>query len=489
MTFRDLIAPLSPALPDSEENPVITGVTPDPTLCRPGSLFVAIAGFHRDGHESLGLALAAGAAACVIRADRPDCAALLRAAAVPFLAVPDTRAAEAVVTSRFYGDPWRKLSLTAVTGTNGKTTLVSLLQAVYSMAGYACTSIGTLTGRLTTPDPAQLYPKLKELAESGASHVFMEASSHALALGKLTPIRFHTAIFTNLTPEHLDFHQTMDRYADAKATLFRQADRSIVNLDDPYAERMIRCAAGQVVTCSAAGRTADFRAFRIVKNGAGGLSYDLSVADRIFRIRVPLPGDFTVMNTLEAAAAALADGIPQDVIRGTLAGFRGVKGRLERLPLPTNDYAVYLDFAHTPDALENILRTVRDFMMPGQRLVLLFGCGGDRDRSKRPLMGGIASRLADFVIVTSDNCRSENAADIISEILSGFDGPAPYLVIENRREAIEYAVSSAISGDILLLCGKGHEEYEIRNDGIHPFSERDIVLRATESRLRGKGEY
>ena len=195
------------------------------------------------------------------------------------------------------------------------------------------------------------------------------------------------------------------------------------------------------------------------------------------------------MHTLEAAAAAFTDGISQDVIRGALCRFRGVKGRLERIQLPTNDFSVYIDFAHTPDALENLLNTVRGFLKANERLVLLFGCGGDRDKGKRPLMGEIASRLADYVIITSDNSRSELPSAIISDILSGVDAHCSHTVIENRRAAIEYAIHSAQSGDVILLAGKGHEEYEIRADGLHPFSEREIVMEETKKHLQNHGLY
>lgn len=489
MTFCELISslPYPPVLFDGD--PVITGITPDPTSCRPGFLYLCITGFHRDGHDAVEEALRAGAVAFVISDTRLDIAARLNAKKLPHLIVPDTRRAEAMLTSRFYHDPWKALKITAVTGTNGKTTVVSMLHAIYTMAGYQTAMIGTLTGTLTTPDPAELYPKLAEYRAQGITHVFMEASSHALFLGKLAPIQFETAIFTNLTPEHLDFHHTMAEYAAAKAQLFRQARHSILNADDPYASFMASHATGNIYTCSATGKDTDFAAIHLTKNGIYGSTYDFATTDCIFRIQTPIPGDFTIMNTLEATTAAFLAGIPKDRIRGTIGGFQGVKGRLERIPLPTNDYTVYIDFAHTPDALETILRTVRDFMTDNQRLVLLFGCGGDRDKGKRPQMGEIASRLADFIIVTADNSRSERTTDILADILAGFEENASHTVIENRREAIEYAISSALPGDVILLCGKGHEEYEILSDGIHPFSERDIVLAAAAKCLRAKGLY
>lgn len=486
MKFSDLV-------PDAEKlflpfDPEIRAVRSDSGQCRPDSLFLCIDGLHCDGHEYLTAAEKNGASAFLIDASHPEAEQALRCRSLPYAVYRDTRSAEAFVTARFYGDPQRKLRLFAVTGTNGKTTVISLLNAIYTLAGIPCRSIGTLTGKLTTPDPAVLYRTLADFAAEGVRYVFMEASSHALALGKLDPIRFQCGIFTNLTPDHLDFHQTMERYADAKAKLFRQSERCILNADDPYAPRMAREAAAPLF-CSVKEKSADFFARNIKQNGMYGVSFDLMTTDLVFKLSPPVPGLFTVMNTAEAAAAALSDGIPTDIIRGAVGGFAGVRGRLERVKLPTNDYSVYIDFAHTPDALENILTTVRGFMRPDQRLVLLFGCGGDRDKTKRPVMGAIASRLADFLIVTADNSRSEKTSDIIAQILCGISGAVSYTVIENRREAIEYAVGTARRGDVILLTGKGHEEYEIMPDGVHPFSEKTIAAEAAEKYMKARGLY
>ncbi len=489
MNLSELLSPFFQSIPAWQTDPEILGVTPNPDDCRHGYLYVCIVGMHRDGHDSLPTALQNGAVACVIEESHREAAAYLDGQGIPYLSLPDTRRAEAILTSRFYGDPWRDLNITAVTGTNGKTSTVAMLDAIYSLAGFKTAVIGTLSGRMTTPDPSVLYPKLAALRDDGITHVFMEASSHALALRKLAPIEFDAAVFTNLTPDHLDFHGDMDHYAEAKTALFRRARRSVLNADDPYASLMASHASGQIFTCSAVGKPTDFGARNIRRNGIYGSSYDLVASDRIFRITVPIPGDFSVKNSMEAAVSALTDGIPKDIIRGALAGFRGVKGRLERIPIPTSDYAVYIDFAHTPDALANILRTARGFMKEKQRLVLLFGCGGDRDKTKRPMMGSIASHLADFVIVTADNSRSERTADILSDIMAGFDGNASHTVIENRKDAIEYAIASALPGDVILLCGKGHEEYEIMPDGTHPFSEREIAQAAAAKHLRSKGFY
>jgi len=467
----------------------IQHLTPDPEQCRPHTLFLAIHGFQRDGHTALAQAIAGGATAFVIDNAHPEAASFLRERGLPFLTVSDSRIAEAHLTSRFWGDPHQSLHLTAVTGTNGKTSVTAMLEAIYTRAGYKAKTIGTLSGKLTTPDPAELYPLLRRFSDEGITHVFMEASSHALALGKLDPLTYDCGIFTNLTPEHLDFHHDMASYGAAKAKLFAKCRRAVLNADDPAMPRMAASATGHVITVSARQSAADFFAVNLVKNGSCGITYDLCTADAIFRIRSPIPGDFAVMNTMQAAVAAYTDGIPRDIIRGALGGFRGVKGRLESIELPTNDFAVYIDYAHTPDALDNILRTVRGFMSPSQRLVLLFGCGGDRDRTKRPLMGRIASQRADYVILTADNSRSERTADILNDILQGIEDSCSHTVIENRREAITYAITSAKEKDVILLCGKGHEEYEIMPDGIHPFSERAIVLEAAEKRLKSKGLY
>lgn len=489
MTFSALLSALPDAIPFLPSDPVITFLTPDPDRCTEETLFLCIPGFHRNGHDAIPQALAHGAVAFVIAEGYPTIESFLKERDLPYAVVSEPRSAEAYLTSRFYGDPWKELHITAVTGTNGKTTVVSMLSAIYETAGYRTATIGTLTGKLTTPDPAELYPLLASLREHHVSHVFMEVSSHALALGKTAPIRYEAAIFTNLTPEHLDFHGTMDAYAAAKAQLFPAAERVILNADDPYAETMAKNALGRIYRCSTLDPTAEFRALHILSNGPYGIAYDLATRDRVFRIRSSIPGRFTVMNTLLAATSAFCGGIPQDIIRGALCRFRGVKGRLERIDLPTNDFSVYIDFAHTPDALENILRTVRDFIRKDSRLVLLFGCGGDRDKSKRQVMGQIASRLADFVIVTSDNCRSEQPRDIIRDILTGIDENCSHTVIEDRRQAIEFAVRTALSGDVILLTGKGHEDYEIRADGIHPFSEREIVMQATKRYLKDHGLY
>lgn len=470
------------------QDPNIESISSSSSRCNPNSLFVCIEGMHRDGHSYISQAKALGACAYIISSSHIDAISFAKENSLAYAIYPDTRFAEAHITSRFYQDPWKKLKIFAVTGTNGKTTVVSLLNAIYTVAGFSCRNIGTLTGKLTTPDPEILYKTLYDYQKDGVQYVFMEASSHALSLGKLSPIIFDVGIFTNLTPEHLDFHKTMEDYCSAKASLFKQSKIGIFNADDSHYLKLLN-PSNKPYLCSMKQDGMDFTAKNILQNGSYGIQYDLMTKDLVFKIKSGIPGLFTVMNTLEAASASLIDGISPEIIRGAVCGFDGVKGRLERVVVPTNDFSVYIDFAHTPDALENILRTVRGFMSDGQRLVLIFGCGGDRDKSKRPIMGEIAVRLADFVIVTADNSRSEKTSDIIEDILSGITVGSPHTAIENRKEAIEYAVSTAQRGDIILLTGKGHEEYEIMPDGVHPFSEKSIVIQAVTKYIKARGLF
>ncbi len=467
-------------------DPEIGNISSVSSKCKRGSLFICIEGLHSNGHAYIDEALSRGALGIVI--DEKYSKSISINKDIPIISYKNTRVAEAFLTSRFYGNPADKMKLIAVTGTNGKTTVTSMLQAIFSASGKRTASIGTLTGRMTTPDPEELYKRLYELYKDGTEYVFMEASSHALSLHKLDPISFDHGIFTNLTEEHLDFHHTMEEYAVAKARLFSLSKNAILNADDPYAQRMASFA-DKVYYCSTLYEGYDMTAMNIVLNGSYGIKYDLAAKDLIFKIRCPIPGRFTVSNTLLSASCALLCRIPHEIIRSALGGFSGVSGRLERVGLPTNDFTVYIDFAHTPDALENILRTVRSFLPTGSRLMHLFGCGGDRDKLKRPIMGEISTRLADFSIITSDNSRSESTSSIISEIVSGIGSGGNYTVIENRKDAIEFAVENAKQGDIILLTGKGHEQYELISGTLTPFSEKDIVINSAYKYIKSRGLY
>lgn len=479
--------------PDESADREITAIAMDSGRVSAGCLFICIRGLHTDGHRFIGDAVARGAV-CVL------CETGREPAPVTTLYSDNTRRAAARLYNAFFGNPAASLKFIGVTGTNGKTTVTHMLRAILEMSMHRTGLIGTVgcesCGRhlapqardplsnMTTPDPPDLYRMLREMVDDGVEYVLMEVTSHALALGKLDPIRFRAGIFTNLTPEHLDFHKTMEAYAGAKAELFRRAELSVINTDSPYGEEMCRAAAGSCVCCSAVGRPADYRAENLHLGSRRGVEYELHSGKTRMKISCPIPGGFTVMNSMQAAACAVELGIGPPSIQDALASMTGVRGRMERVRLGLYaDFSVLIDYAHTPDALEKLLRTARDSGTDGQRIVLLFGCGGDRDRSKRAMMGSVAELYADRVIVTSDNSRTEDPAAIISDILSGMR-KRDAEVIPDRAEAIRHAVLTAQPHDLILLAGKGHEEYEIDRQGRHPFSEREIVLAASEERYR-----
>ena len=470
------------------ENVEINAVKSNSEKIEKGDLFVCVKGLHLDGHDYIQKAIDRGAAAVI--SERPtECA-------VPVVVIENTRRALPLLCDAVLGFPSKRLKLVAVTGTNGKTSVTYMLRAIFNAAMYKTGLIGTVRcycgesvldggngnplANMTTPDPEELFALFKKMADEGVEYVFMEASSHALALDKLEGLRFEAAVFTNLTPEHLDFHKDMEEYFLAKSRLFEKSKRCIINTDDPYGKRLIEAFRQRSVGCSAIRKCCDYFAGDIKELGIEGNRYRMVAPTRQFVIRTPLVGGFNVMNTLEAAACAVELGVAPQSIMSALAVMNGVEGRLERVRLGViTDYSVFIDYAHTPDALYNLLETLCKIRRCGERIVLVFGCGGDRDKSKRRKMGEIAARYADKLIVTSDNSRSEKPADIISEIVAGI-GSFEHTVIEDRAKAIEYAIKNAQTGDLIVLAGKGHEEYEIDALGKHPFSEKNIAAEAAQ---------
>ena len=370
----------------------------------------------------------------------------------------------------------------AVTGTNGKTTTTYLLKAMLEgVLGAKVGLIGTnqnmigdqvLPAHRTTPESWEVQHLLRQMADAGCSHVVMEASSHALVLHRLDGIRFAAGIFTNLTQDHLDFHRTMEAYRQAKGLLFRQCDRAVLNLDDEagrYYADTVPCPAFTYSECR---DEADLTA-KNLRLFPDRVEFEAVTMDAIARIKLPIPGGFTIYNALGVISCGLTLGLPLGQIAAALARARGVKGRIEVVPVPA-DYTVLIDYAHTPDALENILTTVRDFTKG--RVICLFGCGGDRDRSKRPQMGAIAGQLADVAVVTSDNPRTEEPEAIIRDILAGMAGTQAQCHVEpDRRKAISLALSLARTGDTVVLAGKGHETYQEINGVEHHLDEREEV--------------
>ena len=371
--------------------------------------------------------------------------------------------------------------MVAVTGTNGKTTTTYLLKAILEGRGAKVGLIGTNQNMIgseivpterTTPESLELQGLLRRMADAGCTHVVMETSSHALFEDRVYGIHYAVGIFTNLTQDHLDFHKTMEAYCDAKAILFRSCDRGVFNADDPWTERLWKDAACSRFTY-AEKAPADLRA-EDVELGADHVAFTAVTAEEKVPVRVNIPGGFMVYNTLDVLAAALQLGIPLGESAGVLAAVPHVKGRVEVVPTPGKDYTVLIDYAHSPDGLENVLRSVKGFAKG--RTVALFGCGGDRDKAKRPKMGKIACDIADFVVVTTDNPRTEVPGDIIRDILAGMEGTkTPYTVVEDRIEAIHWAMDHARAGDVIVLCGKGHETYQEVNHVKHHMDEREIV--------------
>ena len=472
----------------------ICAITIDSRAVVPGCMFVCIRGTRADGHTFVEEALQRGAAAVVTEREVP----VMKGSGAVFIRTNDTRRALSRLYDAWYGHPAKGMRLVAVTGTNGKTSVSTMLKAMLDAAMIPCGLIGTVrcvcrdhvlpirsidpNANMTTPDPAELYHMLAVMAEEGVEVVVMEATSHALALHKLEPLNFTAAIFTNLTPEHLDFHGSMRAYFEAKASLFRKTELAILNADDANSRELIGHCKGRVVLTSGGAHAVDYCADEVDFRGVDGVAYTLRSKRACVRLSSPIPGLFTLSNTLQAAACALELGVPVRAIRESLNTLSGVEARMERVKMGTPvDFSVFVDYAHTPDALENLLLTARGFRRGDQRIVLVFGCGGDRAKTKRPLMGQIASRLADMVYITSDNSRSEQPQDIITDILNGMDRGRDHRVILSRAAAIETAIREARAGDIILLAGKGHEKYEIDATGKHPFDEKAIAMAAAQA--------
>ena len=458
---------------------LVTDMITDSREVTPKSMFICLKGCKSDGHNYIKEAEKRGAEIIVCN---KKC--LYKSEKAIRIYVDDPRKTYGKIWRNASKNPDKRIKIIAVTGTNGKTTVSTMIFTALNSVGRRCALIGTLGGyfegektsvdTMTTPDPEKLYPLIKRYADLGAEYAVMEASSHALALGKLDGMEFFVGAVTNLTPEHLDFHGNMKEYYRAKASLFDKCEKKLFCIDDSYIKNMYENSKGEKKCVSIRDTDADYYADNIYLDGIRGVSFDLNFKGGKTNIKSDIPREFTVSNALLAAAVLKELGLSLNEIKSGIYALHGVNGRMERLPT-CGDFSVFIDFAHTPDALQKLLETVNQFKKNGQRTVTLFGCGGDRDRSKRSLMGAIASRLSDFVIITGDNSRSENKEAIINDILSGFDKKCPHTVIYDRKEAISFAVENADKGDIILLCGKGHEEYEIDEKGTHPFSERQIV--------------
>ncbi len=484
--LSELVGHRAAASPLDRGDPLVRGLAYDSRIARPGDLFVCLRGARQDGHRHAAEAVRRGAVALVVERLVEGLDGL------PQVTVPDTRRELPRLAARFYGEPSARLHVTGVTGTEGKTTTVYLLDAILRAAGMRTGMFGTIVNRagprtdpavLTTPESVDLQRLLWECGESGVSHVVMEVTSHALAQGRVASCEFDVAVFTNLHVDHLDFHGTVERYGLAKASLFAELGRGpaktgrgvgVVNVDDPYARSMRLICPRPVVGFGMRG-SAPVKG-RLLSADLDRTVFEAATPNGRVTIALPLAGPFNAANALAAIAAAETMRVDLPAIKRALEEAPGVPGRVERIP-NARGLLVVIDFAHTQAAFEEILPFLRRFT-PG-RLVTVFGCAGDRDRAKRPVIGRLVTRLSDFAIVTADNPASEDPADIAHEVVRGareVDSRGErHVVILDRRQAIRHALALARSGDVVLVAGKGHEDFQLI-DGVRvPYSDRDTI--------------
>ena len=452
----------------------VTDVCCDSRKAVEGCLFVAVEGYETDGHKFIPSALDKGAAAilCRVKPER-ECAYIL---------CGDTRKALAVVSAAFVGKPADKMAMIGVTGTNGKTTTTNLVKEMYEeLSGNSTGLIGTnrnMIGSLaidterTTPESRDLQELFAQMAEAGCTAAIMEVSSHSLYLDRVAGIKYRVGAFTNLTQDHLDFHETMENYCDAKAILFRNCEVGVVNADDEWTARLTKNADCRIISYSAKENGGELYASDICYF-PDRVSFTANYGGESVAAVINIPGKFSVYNALAAMGCILALGYGLSETAQALAKCHGVQGRVEVVPTG-RDFTILIDYAHTPDGIENVLRAVKETATG--RVGILFGCGGDRDRTKRPKMGAISAALADYMIVTSDNPRTEEPEAIIADIMEGIKGSdTPCSVITDRREAIKYAIEHAEKDDTIILAGKGHETYQIVGKTKYHMDEREIV--------------
>ncbi len=474
MKLKDLLKDVPMLACTADLQTEISGVCYDSRKVSAGDAFVAVTGFAADGNRFIPMALDRGAAV-VVTARKPQ-------QEISYVLVESDRLALAKMSCNFYDHPADTMTMIGITGTNGKTSSTLLLkQVLEQVAGAKVGLVGTMSNLIgsqeipterTTPESLELQGLFAQMRAAGCTHVVMEVSSHALSLERVGGVHFDVAAFTNLTEDHLDFHKTMDEYCAAKAELFRRCDRAVVNRDDGYAQQILQAAACPVLTTSVAG-DGDLQAVDVSLH-AQGVRFTAKLGQQQARVELPIPGRFTVHNALTVLGITSQLGLPLEDCAQALGRCQGVKGRVEVVPTPGKPYSILIDYAHTPDGLENVLRSVRDFCKG--RLIAVFGCGGDRDPMKRPIMGSIGVKLSDLAIITSDNPRTEEPSSILADILKGIkkeDGE--YIVIEDRRKAIKYAMDIGKKDDIIVLAGKGHETYQDIGGHKYHLDEREEV--------------
>ena len=474
MKLRELLSGVEVLNSTANMDMDVPSVVYDSRKVTPGCMFVAVSGFTTDGNRYIPMAVEKGAQVVVTAGQLTEEVACVQ--------VASDRRALAQIGANYFGHPGDTMKLIGVTGTNGKTSSTLLLKHILEQVLHAKVGLmGTMENMIgskvipterTTPESFELQALLARMRDEGCTYAIMEVSSHAIALDRIEGLRYAVAAFTNLTEDHLDFHKTMEAYCDTKAELFARCDKAVANMDDGWFERICAKATCPVLTVS--GKTEAGLYAQNAQLLSDGVSFTAVSGDLRVPVRLPIPGKFTVYNGLTALAMAVQLGISLSDAAKALQSVQGVKGRVEVVPTPGKPYTVLIDYAHTPDGLENVLSSVKGYCKG--RLIAVFGCGGDRDPIKRPIMGKIGTDIADIAVVTSDNPRTEEPMAIIEDIVKGIDPDKNnYLVIENRVQAIHQAMDIAEKNDIIVLAGKGHETYQEIHGVKHHLDEREIV--------------
>ncbi|MCY6959632.1 UDP-N-acetylmuramoyl-L-alanyl-D-glutamate--2,6-diaminopimelate ligase [Clostridium brassicae] len=473
MKLNEILKGLDYKIINGSDDEEVNKIEYDSRKVEKGDLFVCIEGFNVDGHKYAKAAYEKGASAIICSKD------IEKIGKCSIIKVQDCRKALAISASNFYGNPSKKLKLIGITGTNGKTTSTFMIKSILENAGHKTGLIGTISNYIgdkklkserTTPESLELHQLFRKMVDNNIEYCVMEVSSHSLSLDRVYGIEFCEGVFTNLTQDHLDFHKTFQNYYEAKLKLFKGSKNSIVNIDDTYGEKILNDISGDSITYSVE-KNSDLIA-KNIHNHSRGVEFDLCYKNENIHMELHIPGRYNVYNALCSVAACICEGISLEDIKKGLKDVV-VPGRCELATKGTNlDYDVIIDYAHTPDGLENILKTAKEFTKG--RLISVFGCGGDRDRTKRPVMGKIGSEMSDIAIITSDNPRSEEPIKIIEDILEGID-KSNYVVVENRRDAIKKAMMMAKEGDVVVVAGKGHEDYQILKDETIHFDEREVI--------------
>ena len=486
MKLQDLVQPLHLLVPYQGTNPEITSIENDNRKVQKGSLFICIKGYTVDGHDFAESAVKNGAAAVLAEKALP--------LSVPVIIVNDTTRAMAVLADAFYNHPTKKLHLIGITGTNGKTTTSHLIEKIFSDVNHSTGLIGTMYTKIgdqrietknTTPESLVLQKGFQQMLEQGVDTAIMEVSSHALHMGRVHGCDYDIAVFTNLTQDHLDYHKTMEDYMHAKSLLFSQLGNTfdahkpkfaVLNADDTASELYRKSTAAHVVTYGI-DNEADFHA-RNIQMSSAGTTFEIVIKEKSYPINIQLIGKFSVYNVLASVATAFVSKIPIEAIIESIEGVKGVDGRFE-LVNAGQDFTVIVDYAHTPDSLENVLKTIQNFAK--KRIFVIVGCGGDRDKTKRPLMAEISCRYATDPIFTSDNPRSEDPLAILKDMEDGVSGEN-HITIPDRKEAIVTAINQATAGDVILIAGKGHETYQIIGKNVYDFDDRVVAQEAIKGR-------